>query len=358
MRRGIRDHEVKLPRVHRVRRGGRVYRYHRVTRALLPDLPETHPDFIAAWAAQEGATPAPGRAEPGTLAQAIADLQRGRRFAALSSGYRAMMRRELDPMAQLYGSVKPAGLRAKHIRADLDTLGAVRANKRLRAWRLVLGHCLERDMIDADPSAGIRKRAENTRNTEPWTPAEVALYRARWPIGTAARGCFELLWWCGCRDSDAVRLAWSQIGADGVLTFRQEKTKAPAHIPWTAPLPGWAAGWAEERAMAIEAVRRVAPGGFTMLEVQGGRVRSSKGLSNLISASARAAGIAGKTAHGLRVLRLTSIAEAGGSTQAIMSWGGHKTLKEAEHYTVGASRKRLVMGGEQEQNDVAANGKA
>ena len=352
MRSSIRDHAVKLPRVHRVNSGGRVYRYHRFTRALLPDLPETHPDFIAAWVAEESQTPVRSKSEAGSLAYAIEDVSRARTFSSLSEGYRAMMRREFDAIRSGYGTVKITALRPKHIRADLAKLEPIKRNKRLRAWRLIFANCIERAWLDADPSAGIKKITENTTNRAAWTNEEVAAYRARWPIGTSARGCFELLWWTGCRDSDAVKLSWSQIGADGVLTFRQQKTKGLAYVPWTAPLATWAASWAGDRATAIEAVRSVAPGGFTMLEANGGRSRSAKGLSNLISASARAAGIIGKTAHGLRVARLTAIAESGGTTQAIMSWGGHKTLKEAEHYTLGVDRRRQVVGVEQEQNDV------
>ncbi|WP_241963236.1 tyrosine-type recombinase/integrase [Paracoccus suum] len=84
-----------------------------------------------------------------------------------------------------------------------------------------------------------------------------------------------------------------------------------------------------------------------------GRVRSVKGLSNTISEAARAAGLSNRTAHGLRKARLTAIAEAGGSAHAIMAWGGHKSLSEAQRYTSAAQTRRLVMGTEQEGNAVS-----
>lgn len=352
MRQGIRDHAVKLPRVHRIKAGGRVYRYHRVTRALLPDLPESHPDFVAAWAAEDAkAAPTSTRAR-GSVGHAVEETAKARKFMALSPGYRAMMRREFDAIVADYGAIPIKEPKPRHIRSDLGKLDPVKANKRLRAWRLIYAHAIAQEWVDADPSLGIKKAAEGTTSRAAWTEADVAKFRARWPIGTAARGCFELLWWTGCRDSDAVAMAWSHIGDDGVLAFRQRKTGGMAYVPWTAPLPVWAAGWQAGRAQAIEAVRAVAPGGFTMLETAGARARSAKGLSNLISAAAREAKIEGKTAHGLRVARLTALAEAGAPTQAIMSWGGHKTLQEAEHYTATAGRKHHVVGVEQEQNDV------
>ena len=67
-------------------------------------------------------------------------------------------------------------------------------------------------------------------------------------------------------------------------------------------------------------------------------------LSNLISDAAKAAGILGRSSHGLRKYRLTAIAEAGGSAHAIMAWGGHASLSEAERYTRSASRKALIRG--------------
>ena len=96
----------------------------------------------------------------------------------------------------------------------------------------------------------------------------------------------------------------------------------------------------------------MATAGFTLLETSLGKARTVKGLSNLITAAAAAAGIHGKTPHGLRKYRLSAIAESGGSAHAIMAWGGHASLSEAEAYTRSASRKAVVIGVEQEQNAV------
>ena len=83
-----------------------------------------------------------------------------------------------------------------------------------------------------------------------------------------------------------------------------------------------------------------------------GRVRSVKGLGNVISDAARDAGVK-KSAHGLRKSRLTAIAEARGTSHAIMAWGGHQSLAEAERYTRAAERKRLIMDEEHDENVVS-----
>jgi integrase len=75
-------------------------------------------------------------------------------------------------------------------------------------------------------------------------------------------------------------------------------------------------------------------------------------LSNVIAAAARETGLSGRSAHGLRKARLMRIAEAGGPTGAIMLWGGHQSMDEAEAYTRAADRRSLLIGRERTRNDV------
>lgn len=342
-----------LPRVQRIRRGDRVLCYHRPTGTRLPDLPEDHPDFVAAWARAEAG--APDRAPPvagGTIAKIIRDLRASKRFMGLSDAYRAAMLRHMDAIAKDYGKAPVGGVRAKHIEADLSKLDANPANQRLKAWRMIMDHAEAAGEAEKGLTASVGKRAVKTAGYATWTQAEIDLFRARWPIGTPQRAALELLAWTGARVSDGVRMSRGNIGADGVLSFRQVKTSGLAYVPWTSPLPAWARGWEAERAMMREAVMIGA--GFTLLETAFGKARSVKGLSNLISDGAAEAGIEGRSAHGLRKYRLTAIAEAGGSAHAIMAWGGHSTLSEAERYTRAANRKAMIVGPEQEQNAVNA----
>ncbi|SOC15948.1 phage integrase family protein [Rhodobacter sp. JA431] len=192
-----------------------------------------------------------------------------------------------------------------------------------RAWR-----AKRRGEIEVDPSLGVKRSKPKTDGYPAWTHAEVAAFRAHWPIGTVARACFELVCWTGARTKDAVTLGPRNIDHDGVLTYRQTKTGNPALVPWSSPLPPYAIGWADERE-TVKAALSCLAGGFTFLEAQG-RVRSVKGLGNVIRDAAAAAGIE-KSAHGLRKYRLTAIAESGWQAYAIMAWGGHQTLAEAEH---------------------------
>lgn len=354
MRQGFRD--VKLKGIRRQKRGDRMVRYHRATGIRLPDnIPETHPDFIAAWARCEagvgGAESGPKSTLTGSLSAACMAFRGSPTFRRQSPVYQAILRRNMDVIQADYGHVAIKAIRPKHISADLAKLEGTRPLTRLKTWRKVMAHAKAIGLVEDDPSLPVKAPKVAIKGHETWSADDLSAFRARWPIGTPQRGCFEVLLWSGARTIDAVAIGPQHVGRDGVLTFKQRKTGGPAYVPWTCPLPAWAASWSAERDDMLRAMQPLA-GGLTFLQAQG-RARSVKGLSNLISAAARDAGLTAKTAHGLRKARLTAIAEAGGSAHAIMAWGGHKTLSEAAHYTASANAKRLISGVEQEQNDVS-----
>lgn len=354
MRQGI--WTVKLKGIRRQKRGDRVVRYHRATGIRLPDdLPETHPAFVDAWARAEAqastAPPTKARAAAGSVSAVVQTMRASAKYKALSRGYQRIIRRETDAIITSYGGLSFASIRRRHIEADLDKLTPNAANARLKAWRLLGKTAKKLEIASDDPTLGVKKIEVETEGHIPWSAQDIEAFRARHKIGTVTRACFELVFWTAARTVDAVRLGRANIDGDGVLVFRQVKTAGIAYVPWTCPLPPYAAGWSKERATVHEALRCLS-GDFTFLAVHG-RVRSVKGLGSVISDGARAAGLSERTAHGLRKSRLTMIAEAGGSAHAIMAWGGHKSLSEAQRYTDSASKKRLVLGPEQEQNAVS-----
>ncbi|ETD82027.1 site-specific integrase [Rhodobacter capsulatus] len=347
---------IQLKGIRRQRRGDRIVKYHRASGIRLPDLPETHPDFVDAWTRAEAGLKAPaarGRttlAAKGTLAAAIHAEKTSRAFQDLSEIYKAALRRDFDAIEAAYGTALLTGLKQRHIEADLGSLPPVAANKRLKAWRRILASAKQRQEVEIDPSVSVRRAKIKTTGFPAWTRAEIEKFREHWPIGTVQRTCFELVYWTGARTKDAVKFGPRNIDDDGVLEYRQTKTGNPALVPLSNPLPPFAKRWAAEREGVKEALACLA-GGFTFLEAQG-RVRSVKGLGNLISDAARDAGIK-KSAHGLRKSRLTAIAEARGTSHAIMAWGGHQSLAEAERYTRAAERKRLIMDEEHDENVVS-----
>ncbi|TDK54077.1 tyrosine-type recombinase/integrase [Antarcticimicrobium luteum] len=137
------------------------------------------------------------------------------------------------------------------------------------------------------------------------------------------------------------------VARDGVLSYRQVKTGGPAHVPWTCTLPDYAAHLADDRKVMHQSLETLS-GHMTFLAARG-RARSEKALGTMIREAAREAGVE-KSAHGLRKSLAAALAEGGATAHQISAWTGHEFLKEVDHYTKSADRRRAVMGTEQERN--------
>ena len=138
------------------------------------------------------------------------------------------------------------------------------------------------------------------------------------------------------------------IGRDGVLAFEQDKTHGMAYVPWTCDLPDHAIPCAADRALMLEALDALPGSAMLFLAKNRGmkkatpRMRSKKGLSNLIGRAADLCGIA-KTAHGLRASRAIDLAQNGATPHQIGAWTGHKNLSQIEGYTAEMDRRRAVQ---------------
>ncbi len=340
MRRGIRS-PMKLPRVHRVTKGGKVHRYHRRTRKPLPsDIPEDDPAFVAAWLAEEQKAPQRrSRAAPDTVAAGCEAFLASRTYSDLKPAYRAIIRRHVEKIREQGEKAKLVHLKPHHIEADLEPLSPPVASARVKAWRKLCDFWRRTGATAGDVSHGVkRKRMEKTGGHEPWTDADLYAFRAYWPIGTQERLALELLQWSGARCVDAIGLGPQMIGADGVLSFIQSKTKKPAHVPMTCQ----AFGLEHQRADLEACIKDTRA--LVYLLTAYGQPRTQKGMSQWFSAAARKAGLKGKTAHGLRKYRMNKMAEAGLSVMVMQAWVGHVTLDEVQEYTDRANRLAIIAG--------------
>ena len=94
--------------------------------------------------------------------------------------------------------------------------------------------------------------------------------------------------------------------------------------------------------MMYDAIAAVA-GRVTFFPIRTGKGRSDKALGTMMGDAAEAAGI-DKSAHRLRKTRAWILADSGATTHPIAAWTGHASLKEVEHYTREADRRRAVSG--------------
>jgi integrase/recombinase XerD len=361
MQRSIRHNNTKLKYLLKsTAKGGTYWYFARDRKNLirLPDCAHNAPEFIAAYAAAldaSGSIKGLLRARQGSIAALVDIAENSDAIRALSKGYRSALLDHFYQIREAVGAAHLAAVSDTHIRADVNN--STNPTFRRKTWRFLFAVAIDAGMIQADPSANIAppKRAAKTVSHPPWSADEIAAYRDRHKIGTVARGAMELIFFTAARVGDAVLLGPGMIGRDGVLAFTQQKTGAQAFVPWSCPLPTHAASFGPDRDLMHKALAAMSNNQMTFLATTVGRTRSKEGLGNLLSDTARVAGFK-KSAHGLRVSRAIALAECQASTHQIGAWTGHTSLKEIDHYTKNADRRRAVMGSFDVAQDTKSSG--
>jgi integrase len=182
-----------------------------------------------------------------------------------------------------------------------------------------------------DPTLNVKIETKPKRRGgyPPWTDEDMAKFEARWPRGTRERVMFDILTYTGLRIGDVSTLGRQHV-RNGVIAIDNEKTGMRVTIPMLAPLKA-----------TIEA----GPTGDLAFIVTRRRAPWNKGaLSAAFVAAAKAAGVRGKSAHGLRKAAATRAAENGATErelEAIFGWSGGRM---ATLYTRSANRTRLAAG--------------
>ncbi|MEM1149308.1 MAG: tyrosine-type recombinase/integrase [Pseudomonadota bacterium] len=315
-----------------------MYKYHRRTGARLPDLPESHPDFVAAWAKEEGNKSRPIRAPAGSLAALIElFLSSGPGWSTWSPSYRKMIRRHLDGIVETGGHARALDVRPHHIQQNINALPGNTANERRKAWMALMKWATETGHIPTDPAKGTRGRQIRTEGHKPWPADLIAAFRDAHPIGSEIRLGFETVYWTGARCVDA-RLLGDRSVDRGFISYTQRKTGGPALVP-LEDLPAVFEPLRPDL-IALKACLAAAGPRMVWTYTAQRKPRSEKGFSNWIS---KAAG-PGYSAHGLRKNRLMALAECGGSSIQLQAWCGHQSLSEVETYIREASRRAALLG--------------
>ncbi|OAO02820.1 hypothetical protein A8B76_04880 [Roseovarius indicus] len=313
----------------------------------MPDFPPDHPEFLRAYADAAARFDHRSSAGPrhgtGTIGAGIRAFLASDAFLSRAPSTREVWRRILEKIEADYSVGRMAELRPRHIRADLARLDPHPANNRLKVWRALGRFWVDAGLTETDPAEPVRPRlTPKSEGHAPWTRDDVAAFRARWPLETPQRLAFELIYWTGARRSDAVRLGPGMCDREGWLTYVQIKTGGKVAVPLTAPAPAYAEPDDHlSRTIAARPDRHM-----TWIVTAYGRPRSAKAFGSWFGDAARAAGIEGKTAHGLRKLRAAVMLENGATADQRMAWLGHESTSEAEHYSASADRRRIISGTE------------
>ena len=266
-------------------------------------------------------------------------------FLKLSNNYRNVRRRDIDRLLRhrdgRVACVPVDLLKPALVERHLDEFKNNPARERLKTLRALSKTAKRLGCINTDFCLGVSRAQAPTAGYRPWDLQDVAMFRAFWPYGTEQRAAFEVLYWCGCRISDALRIGPEDVTPDGWLSFAQQKTGGPVHIPFRRALPGFAVPEDLEHLMAAIRAMGIRNGPF--VQKRGGRERSAKAAAAWFSAAARKAGLpAGRTSHGLRKSRMILHAERGATSEQIAAWSGHEDLRIVHYYVREANKRHLL----------------
>lgn len=301
-------------------------------KVLLTETPGT-PEFEAAYHAALASRPKPKASDAGSLGW-LARLYLGSSdYLALDPSTRRWRRRALENIAP---DLLALPFRAMDALAVQDLRDQLRdtpsmANERVKALKALFVWAIANQKAGRDPTAGVKPIRYVSKGHQSWSIEEVEAFEARWPIGTKQRLAMALLLYTACRREDVVRLGPKHV-SKGRLRFIQAKNEHRAPVEIDIPIH-------PDLAEIIAATKKT--GLKTFLVTDYGQPFAVHGFGIRFRRWCDQAGLAERSAHGLRKACAVRLAERGVSAHGITAITGHKTLEEVERYTA-AARKRLL----------------
>lgn len=326
---------MKLPphlHVQRTRHGKTVYYFRRGHGKRVRMPAPTDKAFSALYAqCMAGETPHIEAAHIGreSLAWLVKQWQASSDWMKTSSATRKQRENILKHVLDRSGKVPFKAITQAHIRQGREDRMSTpfAANNFLKTLRALFRWAKEAQHVSVDPAAGVPFLPRQTEGFTPWTLEDVEAYRKRWPLGTRQRIAFEVLFNTGLRRGDAVRLGRQHV-KDGVATLIAEKTDVPLYIPITAEL---------------QAALTAGPtGDLAFIASETGRPLVKESFGNFFRDWCSAAGVKA-SAHGIRKLSASLLAERGGSEEELQAYFGWQTVGQSSIYTKAASRKAKAL---------------
>jgi integrase len=193
----------------------------------------------------------------------------------------------------------------------------------LFAWALETGH------VTVNPCEGVSiTRVDSGDGFAPWTEEDCAAFEARWPPGTRERLAYAIFYWTGLRRGDAARFGPQHVGGD-VGRIETEKTGERVAFRLEAPL--------------LDAIAAGPIGRETFIARLDGSPRTKESLGTWFKAACEAAGVIGKSAHGLRKAGAVRDAHDGYTESELDAKYGWTGGKMAAKYTRSMNRERLAL---------------
>lgn len=180
--------------------------------------------------------------------------------------------------------------------------------------------------VKSDPTAGVKNPVrKRTDGFIAWTEEHVELYYKRWPRGTRQRVWLDVLLYTGLRRGDAVRVGRQHVGG----FIKTEKSGHTVEVP----------------VIILTELKKTLDAGpcgdLTFIVGTTGQPFTKESFGNKFRVACKAAGVPG-SAHGVRKLAATRMAENGATEAQLMAVFGWTDAKMPTLYTRSANRRRLA----------------
>jgi integrase len=294
------------------------------------------PQFWAAYdAAVRGDAPktSSGRTSGGTLAWLFDLYRQTSAWTHLAASTRYKREKIMVRVLASAGSRTIAQVNEASIAAGVEKRAETPAAAQafLDTLHAMFKWAIKAKLATIDPTTNVKVEAAPKRKGgyPPWTDDDMAKFEARWPRGTRERVMFDILTYTGLRIGDVAVLGRQHV-RNGVIKIDNEKTGTRVEIPMLAALK-----------TTIEAGPT---GDLAFIVTRRGTPWRKDALGAEFVAAAKAAGVFGKSAHGIRKAAATRAAENGATERELEAIFGWKGGRMATHYTRSANRTRLAAG--------------
>ncbi|MFC5373202.1 tyrosine-type recombinase/integrase [Brevundimonas faecalis] len=298
-------------------------------------------EFMASYAAADARAPRPNavlageaakaRIQPRSINALIIEYYRTTEFKELADSTKRAYRGQLDRFRTIHGSKSSLSIETHHLEAIFIGMGetpeaAVNLRKRLRrVFRLAvrLGWRSTNPVVETEIT---RKR---DRGIKGWSEGEIRQFEEYWAAGTRERLALALCLYTGQRRSDVVRMGPQHV-KDGRISVAQQKTAVRLNIRLHPNLT------------AEIANHQFGQDHLAYLTTAKGAAFTVEGFGNWFRDACAAAGLKGKSPHGLRKSAGRRLAESGCSEKQIAAILGHTSLGEVARYTREANQTGLA----------------
>lgn len=269
----------------------------------------------------------------GTIGWVIEQYLASQQFREKAKNTQPNYRRVLDTLKGKLGAARIADLQPNHIRVVRDEIAkssTATADMASMLLGVLWDHAAEFCHIElgVNPARDVRKVHSDRNPHEPWPTEVIEAFLGK--ASEQLRLALHLLLYTGQRVGDVVAMKWSDIGADGLMTVVQEKTRQRVESPVDKRL-----------AAVLEQTPRRSE--YILNNRWGRPYKNADALSGVIKRLLTDELDAGHlTTHGLRKNAGIALAEAGCTVPQIMAILGHKTPAQAIEYAEKANRGKLA----------------